>query len=559
VSFGGLLRDPVTSKELSGIARRWQTYAVRGIYVGLFGIIVWNLSSHFNSEVDDRFSQSVLAHLGRKIFGTFLPLQLILVLLSSISSASDLVTKEVRLGTLGLLVSTPLTPWQVALGKWKAAALQGLTLLLCGAPILAICSALGGATPRDILCVTVLSAACAALAAALSLYCSALFRTGTTALLTATVVFAVYLFLPVLVWDPSDFRTPEFVLVGQAHLLMALDGSLRHPPVPEMEDSWIPATAISAGLALLFVRLTAARIATLAVQTPAAPLVTRAFERLDRFYEGIGPEKIRRLRFFADSGGVWDSGAILWKELRTRASGRLRNSVRIALVLLMVLAFSLNLELDQLWIPALATTILFWFLALANGASLFVKEKEERKWDLLLATPLGSGQILAAKLGAGIVPVLPMAATLTLFWSVQMATGLLWMEDFAAAAACVAFPAVLTYLVGAACSLKARTLRGAFILALGLVLGMLVFVPWLLSELRQPQGDHYDEVERFTLDPVRLLLAISSHPRGVGSYWDLSRTVSDDSWTLAAVHVLLSGLILAYLFLRFDRVTGRSE
>jgi len=38
VNLWKLFQDPITSKELSGISRRWQTYAARGLYVGLFGI-----------------------------------------------------------------------------------------------------------------------------------------------------------------------------------------------------------------------------------------------------------------------------------------------------------------------------------------------------------------------------------------------------------------------------------------------------------------------------------------------------------------------------------------
>jgi ABC-type transport system involved in multi-copper enzyme maturation permease subunit len=553
-----LFPDPITTKELSGIARRWQTYAARGLYVGLFGIIVWNFSSDLRFTFDDRYSQSILADLGQRIFFAFLPLQSTLVLLTAISSASDLVTKEVRTGTLGLLASTPLSSWRVAFGKWKAAVAQGLILLLCGAPILAICSSLGGAPPGEILCVLVLTAAGAALGAALSLFCSSLVRSGTTALLTATVVFAAYLALPALLLDRQEPSSMDFIYVAQAHLLVAFEGSLKHPPLPEVENSWRSAAALTTGLALLFVRITALRIAALAVRTPAAPLVTRAFDRLDRFYEGIGPEEIRRVRFLDDRGGVWQRGAILWKELKTRASGRLRNSVRIALVLLVVLAFTLRLDLSYFWIPAFATTILIWFLALANGASLFVKEKEERKWDILLATPLESRQILAAKLLAGLVPVIPMVAASLFFWGLQFGTGILPRAHLFPAATAVAMPALLAYLLGAACSLRAHSLRNAFLFALSLALGVVLLLPLLISEMDPPRRGFYYEHERCWFHPIKQLSLVCDGTR-YGNFWSFSAVSSEESWSLLIVYLLLSGGILGYLSLRFDRITGRSR
>ncbi len=557
------LRDPVLAKELSGLARGWQAYAARGLYIGLFGLILWDAISSLADRERFLLGPSALAKLGETVLGPFLPLQTIVILMTAISAASDLVTKEVRSGTLGVLVSTPLSPWRMALGKWKAATLQGLTLLLCGAPILAVCSSFGALVPRQILSTVALSAGAAALGAALSLLCSSLFRTGTTALLTAAVLMAAYLLTPLIAWTGPTTGTPEFTLAAHGHLLIAFILASKTPLRPELEDAWISATAVSLGGALLLVRLAAARIATLTVRTPAPPLIVRVFESLDRFYEGLGPERLRRLRFLASRGEVWERGAILWKELRTRASGRLRNAVRIALVLLVAMAVAINVDLRHLWIPAQGATVLFWLLALSNGASLFVQEREERKWDILLATPLGSGQILGAKLLAGLVPVAPMTVTILFFWLLSLSAGVLTARELLVVAPAVLLPGALAYLVGAACSLRARSLKAAFVASLSVMLGLVAFLPWTLSGLLSPRSPLGFPHPSTRMDPLRLLQEVYDRRSLFGlrygyGYGPSVEGMMEDVTVLAAVYLLLSAGIVAVMAARFDRVTGRS-
>jgi len=554
------IRDPITTKELSGLARGWQPYAARGLYIGLFGIVVWTYVSGISSQERLWLSQSTLANLGQKVVITFLPLQMGLVILTAISSASDLVTKELRMGTLGLLVCTPLTPWRVALGKWRAAVLQSLTLLFSGVPILGACSALGGVTPRDIVAILTLSAAGASLGAAIALLCSSLFRSATTSLLVATGLFVAYLLLPVLASENGRQYSLEFALLGYLHVLPALVALLIPQGRIDAPEAWISAAVVTGGLSLLLLRVTAARLTALTVRTPAPPLLTRTFDRLDRFYEGFGPERFRQVRLFSGSSGVWDQRAILWKELKTRASGRLRNSVRIAVGFLVILSLFMS-DLTTVEYAAWVTTVLLWFMALANGASLFVTEKEERKWDLLLVTPLRSADILTAKLLAGIVPVLPMVATVWCFWAVQVGVGMLRSGEVLLVIAAVGLPALAAYLAGAAASLKARSLRAAFTLALSAMTALILFVPWLIQELAPrldlPVLASLDEdVHRPWIDRVGMLREVNDHG---WRRWTNSDTRHPEVFSFGLAYLVLSGSILAYLYRRFNRVTGRSE
>jgi ABC-type transport system involved in multi-copper enzyme maturation permease subunit len=548
---------PVLIKELSGSARRWQTYAFRGVHVALFLFTIWTLSDRIrNAQV--WINPSLYAQMSRQLFGIFMGLQSLLVILAGISAASDLIVKEVRLGTLGLLVCTPLTPMRIACGKWMAAVAQTSSLLLCGAPVLAVCAYLGGASPRDLLCALTVSGAAISLAAALSLYCSSLLRTGTGALLVASIAFAVYVFGPILIGvqflrSADDFAMTIFSFV---HLPIATAaaftpfGGRGAPP----REAWIAATVVTMGAVWVLLRLTAARVAALTVKVPPPPLLDRAFEALDRFYEDLGPEPIRKVRLFAGSTGVWQRGALLWKELRTRASGRLRNSVRISLVLLLGCAFGLWIGYDDLpWLAWISTGLL-WYMALSNGASLFAKEKEERKWDLLLVTPLASGEILLAKLAAGIVPVLPVAAAIAFFWIMVNSLGRFHNGDLLIAATATALPALLGYVLGAVCSLRSRSLRSAFTTALSGMIGVLVLLPLFVAISDSKRDRDLRWLSPFWFIQTLVERGLVSQYRGYG--FDTPGLL--DLLAFATAYGGLSTVLLAYILVRFDRLSGRT-
>src|SRR5205814_9042315 len=77
--------DPLSVKELSGIARRWQTYVGRGLYVGLIGLIVGIFWMNL-SRGGDWMSPSAYAELGRGLFYTFFAMQMVVVTFGGMSA-----------------------------------------------------------------------------------------------------------------------------------------------------------------------------------------------------------------------------------------------------------------------------------------------------------------------------------------------------------------------------------------------------------------------------------------------------------------------------------------
>ena len=545
-----IVRDPVAVKELSGIARRWQTYAARVVYVALLALIVWNYTRTLQ-RFSEYYIRSGYAQMARQLFQSFMLLQLAVVVLSAISAASDLVTKEVRVGTLGILVCSPLSAWSIACGKWKAAMAQTATLLLCGAPVLGICVYLGGATPRDLLYTLCVSAAASALAAAVSLLLSSLLRSPAIVLVVSICLFAMYAILPLAFFHGPGNSAPGDFLLACGHLLYTLvfAGPDMGTRLPGLCNAWIVACGLNTALALILVRWAASRIAILSLRTPAPALVSRVFGGMDRFYARINP---RGIVFFAGRESVWESHALLWKELQTRTTGRLRNSVRISVLLLLILSLTFWWGVQYLQWPLWGLTLLLWFLCLSNGASLFVKEKEERKWDILLATPLTTREILWSKLCAGIVPMLPLLVIVAFFWLTCLYTRVYRVEHVLMSALSMGLPAVLAYLLGAVCSLRARSLRGAFLTSFGILLSMVFLGPRIVAEF---PGFRWHDVQGITPFPyMDIWTNIDSRSTG----WTHDSFEGENLVLFVAAYLTAEIVLLTSLFMRFARIAGRS-
>jgi len=554
--------DPLLIKELSGTSRRWQTYAFRGVYVAAIACVVWNFSESFAQSAGSlNPTVSAYARLGRDLFESVFVLQLVMVTLGAVTAAADMITKEVRAGTLGLLACTPLSPWRIAWGKWKAAMALTSTLLFCGAPALAIAVFLGGIGPRDLIYCMALSLAVGSLGAAVGLFCSTLFRSGITAILVSIGLLAAYALFPALLME--RYSASNFGLLCRFHPVFAALGAAQ-PQMqridPSISEGWISASMMALIESLLLLLWVSARIRRLATRTPAPPILDRAFSAMDRFYEGLGSEKIRRIRFFSDRGGVWETQAILWKELHTRSSGKLRNAVRISVVLLVLLSVSFWLSFDLLKVVLCLSSGVLLLTGLSSGVGLFVKEKEERKWEILLATPLGSYEILRAKLLAGLVPMLPTALTLTLFWIAITWASHLHFGDLFIMLSTLFLTTLLAYAIGAACSLLSRTLRGAFMTSFGLLGCFLILVPVVIEYFSfhfNPYARQRDLIAG--INPVPYLVPIlESIDRG-GS-WNAFRLEEylESFGIFSVVYGGAIGLLLVFMNLRFDRVAGRT-
>jgi ABC-type Na+ efflux pump permease subunit len=216
--------------------------------------------------------------------------------------------------------------------------------------------------------------------------------------------------------------------------------------------------------------------------------------------------------------------------------------------------FSLNLFEALIW----ASSAAFLLLALSNGVGLFVTEKEERKWDVLLSTPLRSREIVQAKLLAGLVPLVPTAILLLLFW-----ISLGWLRgmsrgDVLQALLVVLLPGLVAYAGGAAASLHARTLRAAFTATFGGMIGFLVILPFLCS-LGVPRllNRQAGTLVFCAISPFPYLTEVAAAVAHYGGYGFHSGVDSDAFLLFLAVYGGILAALVGHMHASFNRITGR--
>ncbi len=553
--------DPVIVKELSGASRRWTLYALRIVYVAGIGLVVWQFWDRVSRQLAYSRSLSEMAGLGRELFEGFVALQMVFASVAGVAAAADLVAKEVRAGTLGLLSLTPLSPWRIAAGKWKAAMAECGTLILSGLPVLAACFYLGGVGLWEVCWGTTLSLALAALSTATALFFSTLFRAGTVALIVALLATIGHTALAAWMCDLGAEDTMAYLHPAIAAAAAAAPGG-RAP-----EFGWIVATAVTLALSGVLLRAAAARIEVLATAVARPPVLTRAMEAMDRFYEDINPCRWKNIRIFAGKEGVWERHAILWKELRTRAAGKLRYATRIGLGLFLFLLLPLSLAIsgeDEWHVPAIwFSGVLLLLMAMANGVGLFVREKEERKWDILLSTPLTPWEIVRAKLAAGLASLAPLALILLFFFSLVAWIYGLGVLGWMMTAGTIGLAVLFAYAVAAWASLRSPNMRTAFSLSFGIVIALLLLFPVAVDLVDELPGVYWrkDDFPRSLVkvtSPLTFLELIARRASYWDSYWYKYVELLPWFFGYAFIYSLAIHLIIWRMLARFNRITGRS-
>ncbi len=548
--------DPLMRRELSGVARRWQTFVARGVVGAMIAWAVYYLWDQIDSRTA-YFGYSALAALARDVFTLYFAGQMLFLPLLAVSAAGDLITKEVRNGTLGLLFLTPLTPWRIAAGKWKAVMAQVALILVAGGPVAAICVYLGGIGSFELVWGSALPLASAAFAAGLVLAISTMFRTLAITVIVSLVALLAGIFVPLYLTVESR---DGMELLARVHPVFAAVVTVE-PRLGRSTDlvdtAWLSASLAAALATGGLLALAAARLPERSRLLPGPSAMSRLMARLDRFYESIN---VGRRRFLVGSGQVWESRALLWKELRTRSAGKLRHAVRmaVALLLLGVIPLAFADRGSQVLLLGVASGLLL-LQAVVAGLSLFVHEREGRQWDVLLSTPLRPRDIVVSKLLGGLPALGPTAAVGSLFLGVLTWFAHGGLLGWAVYAGPLAVFSAFAYVLSAACSLRCRSHRGAFMLSLGLLLGILAGLPVGAEVLDSFPGLHVSSRDVLPWSsPFWYLDFVGDRLYGHWGGWWWNGSDLEYLPHYFTIYVGATGVLLGWMLARFDRLAGRA-
>jgi ABC-type transport system involved in multi-copper enzyme maturation permease subunit len=492
------LADPVVKKELGGMSRRGRTFFGRVFYVTLAGIIVYSVASPV-LDGGATLSTSEYARLGRKLFEAFAWLQMLFLPLVSAVAASDVVHREARVGTLQLLLLTPLTGDRIISGKWKAVMLETLTLGLSGAPAMAVAVYLGGAGVEDIAWCFCLSFVLSGISAAMAICYSLRDRTVVEAAFRAYLVLQFsalpYGFLYATLHG-SDF--PLGFAAAWIHPYCAWHAAANPGLSGLASHGWIGATLVSLWVARRYLRSAAGHL--------------KNSRELSGFLEGPIPGKPKEdpndILWRKAPGPVWDRWPLLWKECSLR-SVRLSPAARSVLFVL----FSLLTMTCVFGRPESALILLFvvgpvsLVVGVALGSGHFAREKEHRGFEMLLSTPLSPGHVVAAKLLSGVIGLEFLG--LMAFMAVGFVVLVTGREASGLVVLTVGAFVLFSYVLASALSLRSRTYRTAFVSTAAVVVFVLVGIPVLMNLLAGSPMGHVPALRfaSYALHPFRFFMA----------------------------------------------------
>jgi ABC-type transport system involved in multi-copper enzyme maturation permease subunit len=501
--------DPVALKELRGVSRKWQTYVGRCLFVGITAYLLyeyWKEAWHGRNGMAASVTVSEYARLGREIFVRCEAVSIALTVLAAVIAASDMLAREIRDGTLGLLLLTDLSPRRVVMGKFKAAMMIAVALYLCSLPVLAIAVYLGGVGPEELVRSTVFTLGLAAVGASVALSYSARLKSGGAAV-AATIPLMI-------LWTTATFVADA---VGRAFHQNFFGSAF------QVHKGGIATAGLAFGLCAAYLgrALGYVREKTGMIASPAELAREQRGLRLGRLKEERASKPKRILRTWR---AVWDSNPLLWKEFTLRPALRIREDWRTRAYVILFFFFLVTWVLSatggsgffNLWGG------FFTVIALAGGSLLFAPEKEGRQWLLLLSTPVTAVQVVRAKLLCGLIFPEAMGMVILYVLSLIVWLGFQTIYTFVTFSAAATLFILFSYALAASVSLRSKTARGAFMSAAGIV-AFLVTVPALLTAAVRPlypaTSPLWNELWTWfeALDPVTVLSAfeVGRRPRDI--------------------------------------------
>jgi ABC-type transport system involved in multi-copper enzyme maturation permease subunit len=379
--FLRLFELPLLAKELNEQAARKRTYIIRFVYAGLLFAAACSLF-YGNFLQDGGGSSSGLGQ-GRRMFEHLVTLQFwsIYLLLPAVSCGCLTVEKERN--SLGLLLITALSPWQIVVQKLLGRVVPMLTFVLLSFPLMAVAYSFGGITPDYLWSGIVLLLLACFQAAALSVMCSAWFPTTVEAFVANYTLFLALFYILPFGW-------------GRWVFARASDASFRETL------AWAPFSLVMTGGFLVAARLV---LISRAFVSPKNVLLG-IFLRLDRFFNDAN-SVTGGIVLVKDGDLLPGREPVAWRETTKKSLGTFRYLFRVLVVLELPLLYVVTSlrdyvpggpDINRISVLLYGLWCLGGAMIVVHAGSVIASERTRQSLDVLLATPLSGGEILRQKL-----------------------------------------------------------------------------------------------------------------------------------------------------------------
>ncbi len=403
------LTGPVFDKELRVSSRRRRNYVLRFGYIALLSVFflsVWFSTMRTGGSATALYKMSRLPELGKITTIVIVWLQFVTAQLIAMVMLSSSMSDEVHAGTLAVLMTTPISNFQIVIGKLLSKLLQLILLLTISLPLLAIIRIFGG-VPWDYLMASVcITLTAAVFAGTMSLLLSMIYRYAHKVIIVLLVGYMIIFgALPGLVsWLAAEGvfnqqNTHLFLAkINPFWAIAAMTQGLSTPSVSQ-NFSWqmhclsmLGATAIVLSIAVWRVKKAA---------------VGQMTVRGGRFrFGGIKGDSQNNPSSCTSGGSITriKGSPIVWKEMRKginiRTGKGFLKSALFAVVFIILLLPVLFSSRKTLGISSFFMSGIFLIAMLrlaVFSAGGIAGEKESRTWPIFLATPLEDRRIIRDK------------------------------------------------------------------------------------------------------------------------------------------------------------------
>ncbi|MHC4622678.1 MAG: ABC transporter permease subunit [Planctomycetota bacterium] len=169
------LTGPIFDKELRVSSRRRRNYILRFIYLLLlivFVVIVWLAAVELQARGASAYQTSRMSVAGMAVISTIVWFQFLALQSIAVIMLSTAISDEIYHRTLGVLMTTPISSFQIVMGKLLSKLLQLILLLAISLPLLAVVRVFGGVPWKYVISSLCITLTAVIFAGSLSLYFS---------------------------------------------------------------------------------------------------------------------------------------------------------------------------------------------------------------------------------------------------------------------------------------------------------------------------------------------------------------------------------------------------
>lgn len=511
----------IFNKEVRSQGRRRGTYVMRALYAGLLVVVVGitflafaAMQSEQNESPANRLQE--LQHFAPATTLTVLWVQFVgLTLMAPMMLASS-ISDEKRTGTLGTLMTTPLTAGQIVLGKLSGGLVQVLILAMIPTPMLLVIRIFGGVPAMSVVSGLAVALCFGVLTAAIALRLSVTLKHGATAAIGAIVAAVALNGAPalaaVILTGLRIYVVPNwfYPVTSAPGSMIVLSIQMTDGQTPAGEWFWLGNVAYNLLLTCVFVLWASLLLRRTMLKeeensTHADPLDPSA-AKVSKKKAGALAKEAARVRDVGDS-------PVLWREVRRPAVSARKGVLITGIVLgavFMAWIYSIMSPHDEELHAVIMTvgSAITLLMAIAFPGGSIAGERDARTWETLMTTPLPARDIVLGK-AAGALKRLWVAPALMLAHIVLYAVlvaGMHWSGPVLLLS--VLLPPVLFLTgTGVLASLIFRRPVQATLATLAVALFLWVGVPLILVLLEEFSR----RVSPFSGDSVRRFL-IGSNP-----------------------------------------------